>query len=93
MFLALRKERAGALIGGAALGALFISLYVKFGFSPARGILNPFLLLFWLPVLLYLLCGGAGKPGSETKEDFHLNRCRSSGGVCARNVPSRYPFG
>ena len=70
MFLALRKERAGALIGGAALGALFISLYVKFGFSPARGILNPFLLLFWLPVLLYLLRGGLESRDRRRRKTF-----------------------
>ncbi len=61
MFLALKWERAGALIGGAALGSFFVMMFLGLagnapgGFSTG-GVLNPFLLAFWLPVLLYLLC-------------------------------------
>ena len=52
------------------------------------GVFLPFFLGEGVPAV-----PGARKPGSETKEDFHLTRCRNSGGVCAKNVPSRYPFG
>ena len=64
MFLALKWERAGSLLGVAALGSFFVMLFLGLfhgnasgGFS-SRGVLNPFLLAFWLPVLLYLLCWG-----------------------------------
>jgi len=64
MVLALRWEHTGTIIAVGALGAFFILLFlglfpgnVSGGFS-LRGILNPFLLIFWLPVLLYLLCWG-----------------------------------
>lgn len=61
MFLALIKERVGSLLGLAALVGLFVIMFLGLfegapgGFSP-RGVLNPILLAFWLPVLLYLLC-------------------------------------
>ena len=62
MFLALKWERAGSLLGLAALGSFFVMLFlglfhgnVSGGFS-LKGVLNPFLLAFWVPVLLYLLC-------------------------------------
>jgi hypothetical protein len=38
---------------------------VSGGFSP-KGVLNPILLCFWLPVLLYLLCWGL--EGKQTRE-------------------------
>jgi hypothetical protein len=71
MFLALKWERAGSLLGLAALGSLFVMLFLGLfhgntsgGFSP-KGVLNPFLLAFWLPVLLYLLCWGLERLGRE----------------------------
>jgi hypothetical protein len=64
MFLALKWEHAGTLIAVGALGAFFVILFlgsfpgnVLGGFS-LRGVLNPILLSFWLPVLLYLICWG-----------------------------------
>jgi hypothetical protein len=64
MLLALKWERAGLFLGVVALGSFFVMTFlglfhgnVSGGFSP-RGVLNPFLLAFWLPVLLYLLCRG-----------------------------------
>lgn len=71
MFLALKWERAGSLLGVAALGSLFVMLFLGLfhgnasgGFGP-KGVLNPFLLAFWLPVLLYLLCWGLERRGRE----------------------------
>ncbi|MEN8208178.1 MAG: hypothetical protein ABFR50_02895 [Candidatus Fermentibacteria bacterium] len=62
MFLALKWERPGSLLGAAALGSFFVILFlgllpgnVSGGFS-SKGILNPIFLVFWLPILLYLLC-------------------------------------
>ena len=70
MFLALKWERAGSLLGVAALGSIFVMLFLGlFGGAPggfsSRGVLNPFLLAFWLPVLLYLLCWGLEGRGRE----------------------------
>jgi len=55
MFLALRWERASPLLGAAFLGSFFVMIFlglfhgnVAGGFSP-KGVLNPFLLMFWLP--------------------------------------------
>jgi len=71
MFLALKWERAGSLLGVAALGSFFVMLFlglfhgnVSGGFSP-KGVLNPFFLAFWLPVLLYLLCWGLERRGRK----------------------------
>ncbi len=62
MFLAVKMERVGSLLGLAAMGCFYIILFmgllpgnVEGGFS-TKGILNPFFLVFWLPILLYLLC-------------------------------------
>ena len=62
MFMALKWERTGALLGAAALGIFFVMMFLGLlhgnaegGFS-LKGVLNPILLAFWLPVLLYLLC-------------------------------------
>jgi len=64
MLLALKWERAGLLLGVVSLGSFFVMTFlglfhgnVSGGFSP-RGVFNPILLAFWLPVLLYLLCMG-----------------------------------
>ncbi|MBC8385602.1 MAG: hypothetical protein H8E57_08825 [Candidatus Cloacimonetes bacterium] len=62
MFLAVKWERAGLLLGAAALGGFFVILFmgllpgnVSGGFS-TKGVLNPIFLVLWLPILLYLLC-------------------------------------
>lgn len=62
MFLAVKMERVGSLLGAAALLVFYIILFmgllpgnVEGGFS-IKGVLNPFFLVFWLPILLYLLC-------------------------------------
>jgi hypothetical protein len=72
MFLALKWEHAGTLIAVGSLAAFFVILFqgsfpgnVSGGFSP-KGVLNPILLCFWLPVLLYLLCWGL--EGKQTRE-------------------------
>jgi hypothetical protein len=62
MLLALKWEHAGTLLSVGALGAFFVIMFL--GLFPGnvsgglsfRGVLNPILLFFWLPVLLYLLC-------------------------------------
>ena len=71
MFLTLKWERVGSFLGVAALGGFFIILFlgllpgnVSGGFS-SRGVLNPVLLAFWLPILLYLLCWGLERRGRE----------------------------
>ena len=71
MFLALKWERVGSFLGVAALGSFFVILFlgllpgnVSGGFS-SKGVLNPFFLAFWLPILLYLLCWGLERRGRE----------------------------
>jgi len=55
MFLALKWEHVGLLLGLAALGSKFVLLGIRIGFSH-KGVLNLFFLTLWLPILLYLLC-------------------------------------
>ena len=62
MFLALKWERAGSLLGAIVLGGFFAIMFlgalpgnVAGGFS-AKGILNPVFLALWLPPLLYFAC-------------------------------------
>jgi hypothetical protein len=60
MFLALKWERAAVLVGVAALLAahvdgLFLGLFEYPGHALVN-VVNPILLAFWVPVLLYLLC-------------------------------------
>ncbi|MFC1572063.1 hypothetical protein ACFL6M_00535 [Candidatus Eisenbacteria bacterium] len=69
MLLALKWERRGALLGAAALGGFYIILFlgllpgnVSGGFS-TRGVLNPIFLAFWLPIVLYLMCGELERRG------------------------------
>ena len=71
MFLALKWERVGSLLGVAALGGFFVILFlgllpgnVSGGFS-SKGVLNPVFLALWLPILLYLLCWGLERRGRE----------------------------
>ncbi|MCW8844674.1 MAG: hypothetical protein OQK99_02460, partial [Gammaproteobacteria bacterium] len=59
MFLTLKWERAGSFLGAIVLGGFFIIMFlgllpgnVSGGFS-AKGMLNPFFLALWLPILLY----------------------------------------
>ena len=64
MFLALKWERAGAILGAIVLGSFFAIMY--FGLLPEngnvsgglsiKGVLNPFFLALWLPILLYVTC-------------------------------------
>jgi hypothetical protein len=61
MCLSLKWERAAVLVGVAALLAahvdgLFLGLFEYPGHALVNGVVNPFLLVFWVPVLLYLLC-------------------------------------
>jgi hypothetical protein len=65
MVIAIMWERTGSLLSFGALGMFFLLFGVRTAlqhglraaFSPGyRGVLNPFLLMFWLPVILYLLC-------------------------------------
>jgi len=74
MFLALKWERTGLLLGIAALGGFFVIMFlgllpgnVSGGFS-SKGVLNPIFLLFWLPILLYLLCWRLESRGREQEE-------------------------
>ena len=71
MFLALKWERVGSLLGVAALGGFFVIMFlgllpgnVSGGFS-TKGGLNPIFLALWLPILLYLLCRGLERRGRE----------------------------
>jgi len=80
MFLALKWERVGSLLGAAALGGFFVIMFlgllpgnVSGGFS-TKGVLNPIFLILWLPILLYLLCRGLERRGAGTNEDGPLNR-------------------
>jgi hypothetical protein len=75
MFMALKWERAGSLLGAASLGIFFVMMFlgmfhgnVEGGFS-LKGVLNPVLLAFWLPVLLYLLCGRLEGRGRKAVHD------------------------
>jgi hypothetical protein len=54
MFLALKWERVGSLLGA---GALSIFIVMLFRGSPADGkSVLPFFLVFWIPILLYWVC-------------------------------------
>jgi hypothetical protein len=62
MFLALIWEHVGTVIAAGALEAFFVIMFLGLfpgnaagGFS-VRGILNPILRFFWLPIVLYLTC-------------------------------------
>ena len=62
MFLALKWERTGSVLGAIVLGCFFTILFlgllpgnVSGGFS-AKGVLNPVFLVLWLPLLLYFTC-------------------------------------
>jgi hypothetical protein len=75
MFLALKWERVGSFLGVAALGSFFVILFlglfpgnVSGGFS-LKGVLNPLFLVFWLPILLYLLCRGLERRRREDRSD------------------------
>ena len=54
MFLALKWERAGSLLGAGALGIFIVMLFRG---SPADGkSVLPFFLVFWVPILMYWFC-------------------------------------
>ena len=70
MFLALKWERTGSVLGAIVLGGFFAIMFlgllpgnVSGGFS-AKGVLNPVFLALWLPILLYLICWGLEKRGT-----------------------------
>jgi hypothetical protein len=61
MFLALQWERAAVRVGVAALLGchvwwLFVGLFEYKGRLTLASVVDPLLLAFWIPVLLYLLC-------------------------------------
>ena len=65
MFTAILWERTGLLLSLGTLGVFFLLFGartalqhgLRAAFTPSyRGLLNPFLLMFWLPVILYLVC-------------------------------------
>ena len=54
MFLALKWERAGSLLGAGALGIFLVIVFVG---STADGkTVLPFVLIFWVPIVLYVVC-------------------------------------
>ena len=63
MFLALKWERVGSLLGAGALGIFFIMVFL--GLFPGRKGVHPFLLVFWVPILLYLVCRQLEKSREE----------------------------
>ena len=71
MFLSLKWESAGSLLGAIALGSFFIIMFlgllpgnVSGGFS-AKGVLNPVFLVLWFPILLYMFCWVLEKWGTR----------------------------
>ena len=71
MFLAIKWERAGLLLGATALGGFFTIMFLGLlpgnvsGGLSVKGVLNPVLLALWLPILLYLLCWGLERRGTS----------------------------
>jgi len=62
MFLALKWERTGSILGTIVLGSFFTIMYLGLlpgnvsGGLSIRGVLNPVYLALWLPILLYVIC-------------------------------------
>lgn len=60
MFLALKWERTGAILGAIVLGGFFAIMYLGLlpgnvsGGLSIRGVVNPVFLALWLPILLYV---------------------------------------
>ena len=69
MFLALKWERAGAILGATVLGGFFAIMYLGLlpgnvsGGLSIKGVLNPVYLFLWLPILLYVACWRFEKRG------------------------------
>jgi len=69
MFLALRWERTGAILGATVLGGFFAIMYLGLlpgnvsGGLSIKGVLNPVYLFLWLPILLYVACWRLEKRG------------------------------
>jgi len=64
MFLALRWERVGSLLGAGALGIFIVMLFMG---SPADGkSVLPFFLVFWVPILMYWFCWYLERSNQET---------------------------
>ena len=55
MFAALRWERNAVLVGAAAYAVHYVLITISGGFT-SRGGLNPFFVLFWAPIVLYIAC-------------------------------------
>lgn len=59
MLIAWRWERIGVLLAAGALGVFFVMLFFGLfqgnaeGGLSVRGVLNPWLLMFWLPIALF----------------------------------------
>jgi hypothetical protein len=79
MFLALKWEREGSLLGAAALGGFFVWMFLGLlpgipGGISSRGILSLTFLTLWLPILFYLLCWGLERRGLVANEGGALKR-------------------
>ena len=62
MFLAIKWERVGLLLGVVGLGGFFVIMFLGlFPGDTSGGLQYPILLAFWLPILLYLLSWGLEK--------------------------------
>lgn len=73
MFLALKWEREGSLLGAVALGGFFVWMYLGLlpgipGSFSSQGVLNPTFLTLWLPILFYLLSWGLEGRGLGANE-------------------------
>src|SRR5690349_16053623 len=55
MLAALRWERNAVLVGAAAYAVHYVLITIGGGFT-SRGALNPFFVLFWAPIALYVAC-------------------------------------
>jgi hypothetical protein len=79
MFLALKWERKGSLVGAAALAGFFVSMFLGLlpgipgGFS-SMGVLSLNFLTLWLPILFYLLCWGLEGRRPRANEGDSLKR-------------------
>lgn len=74
MLVAILRERVGSLLSLGALAVFFLIFGVRTALqhgwrtalgSGVDGVFNPFLAMFWLPVIFYLVCviAEARKPG------------------------------
>jgi hypothetical protein len=77
MVIAIRRERAGLLLGAGAETLFFVLMFLGLfhgnaaGGFRTRGILNPFLLALWVPVLLYGACWILESRGGNASSGLH----------------------